>query len=160
MWEPGEAETRPKSQTLHFEWTPELEAVRARTYRKHPDIPSLDMEGTREYTPGMPLPDYDDKFGMLRFCGLNDKMIGEVISKLQSSRPDTATEPAAYATKSREAWGEEEKAEYPHGRQWVEFPLLQDLEETYFDLLRSISFDQQYDYEESHGKFVLLKLSP
>lgn len=125
---------------MKWEWTPRLLELRQHGWdthcNYHPDLgPNLNDDFGYNYSPSLPLPAYDDKRGMLWFCGLNEKVIDSRLAEYDRKHGEDP-----------EPQFEIEK--YKNGRTGAEFPVLSRL----VDLFTHRDEGDLFDYEESYGQ--------
>ena len=130
----------PEMRAMKWEWTPELFELRQRgwdtEFRYHPDLGlNLDDKFEYKYSPSLQLPAYDDKRGMLRFCGLNDKTIDTLL--VEYDRKHGQDPQPQYEIKT-----------HRNGRTLVDFPAFHRLR----DLFTGRDEGDIFDYEENYGR--------
>ena len=141
-------EISSEMRAMKWKWTPELLELRQRgwdtDFNYHPDLGrNLNEEFDYKYSPSLPLPAYNDKRGMMRFCGLNDKVIDRLLEE--------------YNCKYWEDLPPDFEIEvYTNGHTGTEFPVLDRL----VDLFTHRDEGDLFDYEESYGQCNLDHPSP
>lgn len=129
----------PEMRAMKWEWTSELLELRQRGwdthFNYHPDLgPNLDDNLDYKYSPSLPLPAYDDKRGMMRFCGLDEKAIDGLIEEYDRKHGEDPQTPFEIST-------------HRTGRTSVDFPIFDRL----VKLFTGRDEGDLFDYEESYG---------